>query len=158
MLCGTVLSGTPDIRNWETLNSFIFVRLPGLNTQQKWIAVKTTAENFMISISRVPDQKGASQAWYIVEIHHSGREPSICSSSWLSANVCVAKFQIMFSVGWGEGEGMKDRRRNLSTVLGCECNMTSCSYCWKRGDWEEDVRNVIGLAYFWYIHNHSAAI
>ena len=28
-------------------------------------------------IWRVPDQKGVSQAWYIVEIHHSGREPSI---------------------------------------------------------------------------------
>ena len=28
-------------------------------------------------ISRVPDQNGVSQAWYIVEIHHSGRKPSI---------------------------------------------------------------------------------
>ena len=28
-------------------------------------------------ISRVPDQDGVSQAWYIVEIHHSGWEPSI---------------------------------------------------------------------------------
>ena len=32
-----------------------------------------------ISISRVPNQNGVSQAWYIVEIHHSGREPSICA-------------------------------------------------------------------------------
>ena len=31
----------------------------------------------MSSISRVPDQNGVSQAWYIVEIHHSGRKPSI---------------------------------------------------------------------------------
>ena len=28
-------------------------------------------------ISRVPDQNGVSQAWYIVEIHYSGRESSI---------------------------------------------------------------------------------
>ena len=28
-------------------------------------------------ISRVPDQNGVSQAWYIVEIRHSGRKPSI---------------------------------------------------------------------------------
>ena len=28
-------------------------------------------------ISRVPDQNGVSQAWYIVEIHHSGQKPSI---------------------------------------------------------------------------------
>ena len=27
-------------------------------------------------ISSVSDQNGVSQAWYIVEIHHSGREPS----------------------------------------------------------------------------------
>ena len=31
----------------------------------------------VINISRVPDQNGVSEAWYIVEIHHSGREPSI---------------------------------------------------------------------------------
>ena len=29
-------------------------------------------------ISRVPNQNGVSQAWYLVEIHHSGRKPSIC--------------------------------------------------------------------------------
>ena len=28
------------------------------------------------SKSRVPSQNGVSQAWYIVEIHHSGRKPS----------------------------------------------------------------------------------
>ena len=31
----------------------------------------------VMMISRVPDQKGVSQAWYIVEIHHCGRKPSI---------------------------------------------------------------------------------
>ena len=30
----------------------------------------------IIIISRIPDQNGVSQAWYIVEIHHSGREAS----------------------------------------------------------------------------------
>ena len=29
------------------------------------------------TISRVPDQNGVSQAWYIVEIYHSGLKPSI---------------------------------------------------------------------------------
>ena len=29
-------------------------------------------------ISRVSNQNGISQQWYIVKIHHSGREPSIC--------------------------------------------------------------------------------
>ena len=29
-------------------------------------------------LSRVPDQNGVPQAWYIVELHHSGREPSLC--------------------------------------------------------------------------------
>ena len=28
-----------------------------------------------ITIARVPDQNGASQALYIVEMHHSGRDP-----------------------------------------------------------------------------------
>ena len=30
------------------------------------------------NISRVPDQNGVSQAWCIVEIHHSGGKPLIC--------------------------------------------------------------------------------
>ena len=28
--------------------------------------------------SRVPDQNGVSEAWYIAEIHHSGQKPSKC--------------------------------------------------------------------------------
>ena len=35
-------------------------------------------------LSRVPDQNGASQAWYIVEIHHSGWKPSLFYSVQLS--------------------------------------------------------------------------
>ena len=33
------------------------------------------------NISRVPDQNGISQACHIVEIHHSGPEPSILSTT-----------------------------------------------------------------------------
>ena len=32
-------------------------------------------------ILRSPDQNGVSQAWYVVEIHHSGRKPSISHST-----------------------------------------------------------------------------
>ena len=32
------------------------------------------------NILRVPDQNGVSQAWYKVQILHSGRKPSICCS------------------------------------------------------------------------------
>ena len=35
---------------------------------------------YIRNMSRVPDQNGVSQAWYIVEIRHSGREPSIYTS------------------------------------------------------------------------------
>ena len=53
--------------------------LENLLTQQlisvfkKWTLVKINSSD----ISRVPDQNGVSQARYIVEIHHSGWEPSI---------------------------------------------------------------------------------
>ena len=30
-------------------------------------------------MSRVPDQNGVSQAWYIAETHHYSRKPSICT-------------------------------------------------------------------------------
>ena len=33
--------------------------------------------NVISFISRVPNQNGVSQVWYIVEVHHSGRKPSI---------------------------------------------------------------------------------
>ena len=39
-------------------------------------------------ISRAPDQNGVSQAWYIVEVHHSGREPSIL------LHVCVLELVV----------------------------------------------------------------
>ena len=47
--------------------------------------------NCVSSISRVPDQNGVSQAWYIEEIHHSGWKPSICSSFFDTTNraACV---------------------------------------------------------------------
>ena len=40
---------------------------------------KTVNQKIMICISRVPDQNGIFQACYMVEIYHSGLEPSICS-------------------------------------------------------------------------------
>ena len=39
-----------------------------------------------LCISRVPDQNGVSQAWYVVEIHHSGQEPSKNFVGWTLAN------------------------------------------------------------------------
>ena len=40
--------------------------------------------------SRVPDQNGVSQAWYIVEIHHSGQEPSKWAS-WQNKDMKATK-------------------------------------------------------------------
>ena len=39
--------------------------------------INRLARHEQTTISRVPEQNGVSQAWYIVEIHHSGRKPSI---------------------------------------------------------------------------------
>ena len=33
-------------------------------------------EKSIIRLMRVPDQNGVCQAWYIVEIHHAGWNPS----------------------------------------------------------------------------------
>ena len=41
--------------------------------------------------SRVPDQNGVSQAWYIVEIHHSGREPSKCRNIFFFTSLTFAQ-------------------------------------------------------------------
>ena len=42
-------------------------------------------------ISRIPDQNGISQACYIIEVYHSGREPLINKSVNIHAhiNVCT---------------------------------------------------------------------
>ena len=42
-----------------------------------------------LSISRVPDHNGVSRAWYIEEIHHSGRKPSIYLMSVGAILCCV---------------------------------------------------------------------
>ena len=42
------------------------------------------------SISRVPGQNGVSQAWYIVEIYHSGRKPSISTTTTPSTTTTTA--------------------------------------------------------------------
>ena len=62
-------------------------------------------------ITRVPDQNGVSQAWYIVEIHHSGREPSISGNAeeeeieWTEKCFACSAFECMGSYGiwlfWG---------------------------------------------------------
>ena len=42
-------------------------------------------QSFPAVYSRVPSQNGVSQAWYIVEIHHSGRKPSpLCCPTTIS--------------------------------------------------------------------------
>ena len=47
-----------------------------------WSVVETVTLSLCVpwasisNIPRVPNQNGVSQAWYIAEIHHSGREPS----------------------------------------------------------------------------------
>ena len=41
--------------------------------------------------SRVPNQNGVSQAWYRVEIHHSGRKPLTCNT-W---NVCYVQYFVL---------------------------------------------------------------
>ena len=44
--------------------------------------LKTTDHKYLTSIIlRVPDQNGVSWLYNMLEIHHSGREPSICSKS-----------------------------------------------------------------------------
>ena len=52
-------------------------------------------------ISRVPDQNGVCQAWYIVEIHHSGWKPSIYSfcviNVFLSATVLFISVAVIHS-------------------------------------------------------------
>ena len=41
-------------------------------------------------ISRVPDQNGVSQAWYVAELHHSGQKPSKFSFwSWIIVPTCT---------------------------------------------------------------------
>ena len=46
-----------------------------------------------ITKSRVPDQNGVSQAWYIVKIHHSGQKPSKYTCSL--PNSCYLQLQFL---------------------------------------------------------------
>ena len=52
--------------------------------------------------SRISDQKGVSQAWYIEEIRHSGWEPLIWSS-WMVHAGCVFLAGIHLSRTWMSG-------------------------------------------------------
>ena len=47
--------------------------MAGMNQRKSNLEFKVSPQ-----ILRVSDQNGVSQARYIVEIHHSGRKPSIC--------------------------------------------------------------------------------
>ena len=62
-------------------------------------------------ISRVPNQNGVSQAWYIVKIHHSGQEPSIFSHTsglislkfevalkWFKANILLLLWTVIYGI------------------------------------------------------------
>ena len=61
-------------RCWEQLSSAYKI----YRRMAEWVIQSLACiQPVSISIMRVPDQNGVSQAWYIVEIHHSGRKPSI---------------------------------------------------------------------------------
>ena len=50
-----------------------------------------------VCMLRVPDQNGVSQTWYIVEIHRSGREPSMSDVNvWLGTPTFQPNFFIHF--------------------------------------------------------------
>ena len=55
--------------------------------------------NIVRNISRVCDRNGASQAWYIVKIHHSGWKPLICNCDKTIYFTCI------------EGEKERERQR-----------------------------------------------
>ena len=72
MLCCNCFTEQPWCMPRKNSNARLFTGYcfcPPSTTQQQQI--KTVKKK-----SRVPDQNGVSQAWYIVEIHHSGRKPS----------------------------------------------------------------------------------
>ena len=63
-----------QIRPWDTLACCWDVKQP--TNKQTSVVIFCMSLHTVVLISRVPNQNGVSQAWYIVEIHHSGREPS----------------------------------------------------------------------------------
>ena len=66
-----------DFGKWRNLSDKN-VQYPEFKMSLKMMRVQRPAS--LYNISRVPGQNGVSRAWYIVEIHHSGWKPSICSS------------------------------------------------------------------------------
>ena len=53
-------------------------------------------------ISRVPKQNGVSLLYIMLEIHHSGREPSISFGFFLGGGVCVPQLYLWGSPLLGE--------------------------------------------------------
>ena len=50
-------------------------------------------------VSRASDQNGVSKAQYIVEIHHSGREPSVCTLFSVMCVTNLSSFYLYFTSG-----------------------------------------------------------
>ena len=58
-----------------------------LGKGKAWVNCHASFDYFRNSISRVPNQNDVSLLYVVFEIHHSGREPSICSL--YSCGFCV---------------------------------------------------------------------
>ena len=74
--------------------------------------------------SRVPNQNGVSQAWYIVEIHHSGREPSKFNPNWFIAVECMQNLTFSFL------QSVKQHPFQLKNVGEKEANRFCFCWCW----------------------------
>ena len=62
-------------------------------------------------ISRVPDQNGVSKAWYIEEMHHSGREPSI----WVQLAHTIFSHYYRLA-HWPRGRASPSRAEDLVSI------------------------------------------
>ena len=79
---------------WKSLQihfqkNVIYIWIPHIPDGKSWLAHLCQK---ITSILRVPDQNGVSQAWYIVEIHHSGWEPWILTWSDTQAALPLTSF------------------------------------------------------------------
>ena len=85
-------------------------------------------------ISRVPDQNGISQAWYIVKIYPSGQEPSICQWHKHTHNVAWGRSHTeklcAFFVCWLD---IWCQRQHAGVSLPWTC-LDSCTGCYTETD------------------------
>ena len=70
-----------------------------------------------MSISRVSDQNGLSLLYIMLEIHHSGREPSICETSFTA---CCSPHSCCF---YTDGQHLTEGKPQVST---CNTSFTVC--------------------------------